>query len=195
MAKRFTKKRTFRRRRRRRVPRISWAQKLDNHIFKLKFDVADLTTSGAGIISSTFNVRNVSSAQDWSSVSAMFDEYKVVSFKLKYIPLYSQADAGASSLTYAPMFVVYDKDDTTALASTAAALEYDNVRQVDLYRRWSHSVRPGKGAAGTSGYTAWLDTQSPPTLDSIKLYADGLSLSTKYGYYILETVIVCRGRK
>lgn len=194
----FTRKRIrtpFRRRKAPMYRSVSLKQKLDQHMFKIKYDVANLTSDGSGNISLALNANNFSGAGEHASLKALFDEYKVVSCSLNYFPILTSANSN-SLLDLAPLYVAKDYDDTTALTTTAEMIHYDNCQMKQLTKPFRYVMRFSSNASkSTLNRAGWNNLDSDQTVGSIKLFSTGLDVSTTYGQYVIEFIVLVRGRR
>lgn len=174
---------------------IPFRMKLDQHLFKIKYDVANLTADGSGNISLAFNTNNFAGAPESGNIGALFDEYKVLSVSFKYFPIRTPANA-SPTLDLAPLYIVNDYDDVTAITNTSEMLQYDNCRMKQLTRQFNHKMKFSTKATNDSlNRAGWNDLANPTTVGSIKLFSTGLDVNTTYGQYVLEFIIVVRGRR
>jgi len=104
-----------------------------------------------------------------SQLTAVFDQYRFEKIELKFVP---QTNAVNTMNTASPnnsvpqLFVVLDFDDSTALASLAAVLQYDNV-EVAMYGEGLHLVvHPSNTTAlYASGAFSGYQVQKPQWTD------------------------------
>jgi hypothetical protein len=106
------------------------------------------------------------------SFAGIFDQYKFEEVELILTPTSSVADlhgAASPNQVNPQVYAVMDFDDSTALGSFSAALQYDNAIQFDgtqgLHVRIKPAVDPALWAGGAfSGYAveeaAWIDINS-----------------------------------
>lgn len=157
--------------------------------FKLK-RVYPLSTS-AGLITFTDNPRNPSSAQDWSSVAALFDSYRVCAVKYKFIP--SRPNDTTLTTAYEPLYAAWDSDGTGP-TSINAAMQYENLKIKNLSMPWSIYQYIGKIV--TSGEsTGYASTASPITTGEMVFLASGLNSSATYGQLIQTYYLAVKDRK
>jgi hypothetical protein len=104
-----------------------------------------------------------------ATMTALFDQYRIDKYEIKFVP---QSTAINVMNTASPndsvpsLYVVMDFDDSNALASLAAALEYDSVQVVQYGEGLMVTINPSMAlstwASGAfSGYnivkSGWLD--------------------------------------
>lgn len=155
-------------------------------------------STGVGVTTfATVFANDPTGAVEWSSLSSLFDTYRVLAMELKYIP----ASYTGTLLTGGTLLCVMDYNDTTALASQAAALQYDSVafRNIGTTTSpvevgWTYGPWRAKGA----GLMGWNNvTGGPPVgqVGSIKVYSSSLTASTGYGAIVLFWLVQLRGRQ
>lgn len=150
--------------------------------------IIPLTSSISGVIDQVWD-NNPSGYQDWSSVAALWDEYRPLSLLIEYKP--NNRYSKTTTVT-APIYLVVDRDSIGVLSSKNAIIQYESctIRSLD------DPFRKGAKAIGTTGLSPqmWITTASPTASFCIKSYATGLSNSTTYGDVIVTLLIECRGR-
>jgi hypothetical protein len=124
---------------------------------------------------------------DWSSVSAVWDEYRVLGMKMIYYP-YNKYNEPTSTVV-GPVFLVLDRDDGVAVASEALAINYESVKMKGLNEKWTFE---GKMAGVTEA--TYITTASPVANMWIKTRADGVTISHSYGRYYIAALVQFRGR-
>lgn len=156
--------------------------------FKLKSAAVTFTSNLLGVVSPVID-NNPNGYPEWSSVASLFDVYRVCAMKIKYFPFLPNDNS--SSITYHPMYIVYDPDTTSSLTDSNEAIQYDRLKSVNLYRPFSFYTRvPRVSNTGTSTKVfqgGWLDCASPVSIGSIRCIAESLTHSTQYGR-VLATV-------
>lgn len=152
-----------------------------------------MNTSGAGVYTGDFSVRNPSNAQDWNNCAALFDEYKVCAYKVQFVP---HIPAGNSTtVDYRPVYITFDTDSTaTPITSMSDCLEYENLKVMNLFRPWKHYMIVPKivTEGNTLGYQS---TQQPTDRGRLTVYAESLDFSAFYGDMIISYYIKFKARK
>jgi len=142
----------------------------------------------SGNITSVIN-NDPSGYLDWSSVAALWDEYRPLALKVSFKPnnRYSK-----TVVVTVPLYVVVDRDSLGALASKNAAVQYESCNIRSLDDPWSKGVK----TLGISGLTTtqWITTAAPVGTFCIKTFATGCSNSTTYGDLFVTLLIQVRGR-
>jgi len=150
--------------------------------------VISLASSVSGVIDAVYD-NNPSGYQDWSSIAALWDEYRPLSLKIVFKP--NNRYSKTTTVTV-PIYVVADRDSVGALASKNAAIQYESCQIKSLDDPFTKGIK----AVGLSGLTThqWLTTASPSATFCIKTFATGCSNSTTYGDVIITALIQVRGR-
>jgi len=119
-------------------------------------------------------------ASDFSSLAAVFDQYKLERVEVWIRPQASQATM-AASLPGGELYTVIDYDDAVALTSQAAALAYSDCVVSDLVTTQRRCLKPRLALAAYSGaFTSyasvdptWIDCSSTGVLHyGVKYYVD-----------------------
>ncbi len=147
--------------------------------------VLSLTSSVAGVIDTVID-NNPSGYLDWSSIAALWDEYRALSLMVHYFPYnrYSK-----STTTCRPWYQVVDRDSNGVLSSVNAAAQYESCVLRSLEDPWTAIC---KMIASPSG--DFKTTASPSFTFCIKGYQTGLSASTTYGEVLITLLVQVRGR-
>lgn len=146
---------------------------------------SSLVTSAGGIINTVFD-DNISTANDYSSFAAVWDEYRVLALKIEYRPI------SRYSSTLQPLFpgyVLVDRDDSTAIASAALASNYSSSKLVMLSDPFSHQIK--MGGVEDAQFTT---TASPVARNWIKLRFDNSTVSATVGVVHQFALVQFRGR-
>jgi hypothetical protein len=168
------------------------APQADNRIYKRRLVFQNLIGSdGIGRIQAIYGM-SPSGASDWASVSALYDEFRVVGCRLTLVSRQQNSVTAGSNAVY----VVYDNDDGAVLTSYGEASEYQNCHVIPAI--WADAkvyqfnfARPG---AGSQTSLPWIDIAAPASsIGAIKLYAESLSNSTQYFHALLEWAVEFRG--
>lgn len=150
--------------------------------------VLSLTSSVGGVLVPVYD-NNPSGYLDWTSIAALWDEYRPLALQVKFRPYnrYSK-----TTTVTVPIYVVVDRDSTGAIGSKNAAVQYESCKTRSLDDPWTQGCK----TIGISGLTTtqWITTASPSATFCIKAYADGCSNSTTYGDVLVTLLIQVRGR-
>jgi len=146
----------------------------------------DVAITGAGTaINPTFSFTNPSNCVDWSDFSSSYDQYRVLAVELDYSPNSGTRDP---ALTYTPLYVVVDRDTSTALSSVTGADQYESIKLEDLAKKWRRIWRMAQVNEST-----FTNTQAPINGGAFKLWASGVSNST-YGRCLVQYRVQFMGR-
>ena len=112
---------------RRRVRRGMGA--MAKRFFKLR-RVVTITQTANQPVYHSFN-DNPSLSQDWVSVSALFQMYRVNGLKLTFIPTSNTREfASASTPQFTPIYIVHDTNNTiTSIPTEDKMLQYEGLRK------------------------------------------------------------------
>lgn len=156
------------------------------HRFVLR-SVYSIATSVGGTI--TFITSNdASTSSDFSSLSALFDSYRVRKIHQEWIPNFSRG----STQSLPPIYLFFDLDDPNVVSgiNESIAVQYPNCKilPVDKYYHASAEVpKVNSIAAGVGAYSVndgFIDIATPVATCSIQAYSTGLAASTTYGTLI-----------
>lgn len=202
---RFKKRRRSHRsgkRRPMRKRRASARKKFGQSFFKVRY-IASLTTDVAGRAIHTVSDMNptavwdgAGTVEDWTNMKGLYEMYRVAAVKLHFIPSYPN-DTSVNTF-YAPMYIVHDVDDNTAIVNRAEALGYEKMRIKNLYRPWTFFTRcprnrtTGKAINMVSNF---LQMGVTDNMGGIKIFAENLDLSGTYGDVIITYYIMVRERR
>jgi hypothetical protein len=164
----------------------------DNRIFKRRVvAVGTVTTNVAGQIT-TFFAMDPSAAGDWASLAILYDEFRVVGCRLRMV----SRTQNTVTLNSNMVMIVFDNYNTTALASYTDASEFQNVHVIPALfnNAWTYDFRFSRPSAGKETSLPWNDISvSSASPGAVKMYADGLSISTNYFSYVFEWAVEFRG--
>lgn len=137
---------------------------------------------------------------DWTNINPLFDSYRAPFLKVKFIP--SLPNDESTTTGFWPLYVVGDVDQTTAsITSVTQAIEYENMKVVNMYRPWKYHFRcPKLGGVGNTAAVktqagGWIDVATPFGNASIEGYGTGFDTSTSYGTLVWTLYIMCKDRR
>jgi len=153
-----------------------------------------LSTSSGGNILAAEPV-NPTSASDFLSLGALYDEYRVMGGTLNIIYT-NQLVSSSSSQEPSLMFVAYDFNDVAAPGSVTDVLSYGNrtqFRAISLDRvpfvyQFKYPIR------GAATSIPWTPTASPVSYGSLKFAGTGMTPSSLYFEAVLDIYVQFRGR-
>jgi hypothetical protein len=108
-----------------------------------------------------------------ATFTSAFDQYRIdrVRLHLAANQNVNAVNAATSAIAFPPLIAVVDRDDSTALTTVNAALEYDELQMVKEYQSMTIDLKPALAPAfyqvgafagyGVSPGTPWLDAASP----------------------------------
>ncbi len=87
---------------------------------------ANVVAGAAGSISYSFNIGDPSGANAWNEAAALFDEFRVLSCRVEFLPYnpYNGALAVGTAITQTPLIVAFDRDSTPASPTAAQCQGY-----------------------------------------------------------------------
>lgn len=163
-------------------------QACDLHTFVL-VNVGQLVSSAGGVIATVFdNTAQASASPDWTGLSGVFKEWRILATEVRYIP-WNQYSKATTTVT-TPIYAVLDRTTATALTSVADAFGSATCRQKSLENPWSISTR--MNSVEEAVWTPSGGSLAASSKQFIKLYAAGLSNSTTYGDFITHSVVQFR---
>lgn len=152
---------------------------------------SQIATSAGGVIN-TINTLAPSSFSDWSSLAALYDEWRLLGVKIRIQSLLTYS----TGVAHGDVICVFDNDDnSTALTSYGNGLDYTNrcihttnKPTATTFEATKYSI--GDPSTGSSWATTGAPTSNPC---SLKLYADSISASTTYLSLSISIVVQFRG--
>jgi len=203
------KKKTFKRRKTRtarrakRYPKQSYAQA---GIMNAKFKSVDpISTDGSGKVLHEYTDTKVVSLpyNDISSFGNLFDQFRVRAIKLRYYPYFNVVEQ-ASTGAMGPIFIVYDRDNTSLsgiVTTNDIALEYSTVRCKTIDKPWVYYRSFGKVSQNGTGRIdagGWMDIASYAANQVVSICqqsAGVLPNSSTLGSIVSEYYVQFRGRR
>ncbi len=146
----------------------------------------DIISSGAGVCNNVI-ANNPSLAEDWSSFAAIYNEYRVLGFRVTYKPWNKYSKV---TTTCAPGFVVLDNESSSSLTSTSQAVAYSTVKFETLEDTFVHEAR-----MSDTEQADFNATSSVASSQWIKFYFDGLSNSATYGTIYVQLMVQFKGQR
>jgi hypothetical protein len=143
----------------------------DNAVFKFfsMFETPSfLTSSNTGNTYTSFTINANSHISQYTSFSAVFDQYRITVAEVWLYPVNPQSPTGAA-VNRGQLLTVIDYDDAGSLASSAAALEYENCvvtpASCGQYRKFSPHIAVAAYSGAFTSYSnqpanTWIDTAS-----------------------------------
>jgi hypothetical protein len=169
----------------------------NNRIYKMRVVNSGTLASAAvtGVINAQVTL-NPSGAAEWSSISTLYDEFRVCGVRISLIPSQINTVTNAQGI----LVMAFDNDDATALTSVNSGLEYDTCQILQaIWDPKSASASQYSWSRPTSGNSTaiiWCDVATPTqSVGSVKFYSSTLTVSTLYIAYTIEYFIEFRGRR
>jgi hypothetical protein len=153
----------------------------------LHYGPTALVSSGAGLISAVVS-DDPAGFVDWSHLSAIYDEYRVLGFTVDYHPL-NQYNT-ATTTVVGPAYTVIDRDDGTALTTESQALEYESLKVIYLGKPWKREVRSMTSIEDAS----FITTATTVPRNWFKIVGTSMSNTITYGRYFISALVEFRGR-
>lgn len=170
----------------------------DNYVHKVRLCLQSAATkissNGATVVDARLSM-DPSSSGDWASYASIYDEFRVVGVGYQFV---STQQYSVTTINQ-PIAVVFDNDDSTALTSYNAAMEYPSCRLTSAVFQSTAEcthvaytwMRPTSGTP-----IPWVDVGAPSgSLGSIKFYGDSLSVGTQYFSGVQVWFVEFRGRR
>jgi len=125
----------------------------------------------------------------WSSLSAVFDEYRTLAFEVEFVSVYDQLISSAVQ----PLCFVKDYDTSTALSSFGNA---DNYASQKLFTIAEYDGKVKKFVIRMNGAenAGFANTASPAALFWIKAFSTGLTTSSNVIHVFVRYLVQFRGR-
>lgn len=167
--------------------------------FKLRATIA-VDSDAGGVISGGAN-NSPSGYQDWTSISNLFDSYRACGIAVKYIP--DKPNDLSATTGYKPLYVVGDPNSPTQpLTSTNTAIQYENMKVVNMYRPWKYWYKFPKVASvplenniilqGGFQSSSGANTNA---FGGVWWYGTGYDVSDNYGTMIVTLYMMARDRR
>jgi hypothetical protein len=145
-----------------------------------------ITSTGAGGLNTVFPL-NIATFDLYASFTNLFDEFRLLSCTWDWVPCAQYSQQG-TAVIYNPLLSVIDRDSSNNLTSLANAVDYASVivRSIDKPQRQVYLMSGSEDAGFVTSSTnvpAWF-----------KIFAQGLSTTTLYGYVVIKGLWQGRGR-
>jgi hypothetical protein len=118
-------------------------------------------------VAPTFTVAN--QCTDFTALSGVFDQYRIVAIECTAIPRINSATGGSTTAMSGQLYTVLDFDDNSILGSVAAALAYENCIASPAYQVQRRCFKPRVALAAYGGVSfsayanaaaQWIDCSS-----------------------------------
>lgn len=168
--------------------------------------IGKVASDAVGNISTRFSIRDPQRAQDGSgsyqeitAYAGLYDEYKVLTFTLQYVPV---APVGITPLGYVMTVFDYDDPDTSNIGVVAAS-EYMNMKVFNSREAFRISTRVPRLSEGitTDGTPAiihqggFIDFNKPPVEGNMFLTGENFSPNSAIARVILTMSVMLRKKR
>jgi hypothetical protein len=157
----------------------------DTHVVEVTI-VTSIVTNGSGVCAAVI-ANNPSTSSEWTSLSSLYDEYRVLSQEDIYYPIANETYT--ASFIPAVMVHIVDRDSSGALASLATGLYYASSKISNSNRQHTTSVR--MTGSEDAGFTT---TSIPSSTWWHKMFFSGATSSVTYGTCVTKLLVQFRGR-
>jgi hypothetical protein len=147
---------------------------------------AQLQSDGSGNLFAVIN-DDPSGFQDWSSMAAIYDEYRTLGMRIEFSP---KDQYSKTTTVCRPVYTVVDRDSGGPLSSLNQAVQFESCQLKSLEHSWVREVR----MQGDPTEARFLTTASPAPTYWFKFAGTGLSLTTTYGTVLVTILVQFRGR-
>ncbi len=148
---------------------------------------AALNSDSSGKVVDVFS-NNPSSLAQWSSLIAVWDEYRVLNMRVAFIPGFPVG--GSTFQTILPIASVVDRDNSTVLGSYSDAQSFGSFQEYGGAKPFHRDV-PLSNSGEDNGF---IDTSNPIANGWIKFYCAGANASQPFGRVQRTFLIQFRGR-
>lgn len=163
--------------------------------------LGNIVSDATGGLRFVVGERDVTLAAQWSSISGLYDEYRVLAYELEYFPANRYSKTVVNTF---PILGVIDHDDAAPLTTAEQAIGYESARILTLDDPWTDrkeyrgsSVPSLKMYMSGPEESGFLTTATTGTSQrAILLFAAGgiLTPNTTYGLYLVRWLVQFRGR-
>jgi hypothetical protein len=168
------------------------------HTFMLRAVHGNLTSSGTGVVTDVVT-DDPSSIADWSSISSLFDGYRVLTMAIEFFPYFVGSVDQGSMVNFPPLYVVYDTDTTSAVTSVSNALEYDNCKVMSPAKQWTLTTKVPRfssvGSVSRVTSDGFIDVAGVQANSSFSWYADAFTTNLSYGRLVKHLLVEMRYRR
>lgn len=147
-------------------------------------------TSSSSVITVTIALNDPSATTDWTSLAGLFDQYRVRTVHITWIP----AQAAGGTDTVRPLYIGVDYDSSSVGATTAdQILQRGTTRIYNINQPIKHSIKmPIMTEANNP--LGWQDCATPIAQGVAQILSTGLATAAAYGSYIIEYDVQFKSR-
>jgi len=161
-------------------------QERETSTVTMHYGPGDVSSNGSGAVLGTYT-DDPSGYIDWSSLAAVWDEYRVLSMTVHWLP-YNKYNHPTNAIVGSG-FSALDRDDVTSLTTESTILEYSSARAHLLTDKWSRTCK----MAGIQD-SQWITTATPVPTKCVKFVSQGNTPSFLFGKVYIEALVQFRGR-
>jgi hypothetical protein len=137
-----------------------------------------LSSSVGGVISQVIT-NNPSGSSDWSSLTPLWEEYRVIATELRYTPNYSNFNGLLTALAQGPFAYASTRNPLLGLPSSiGSVLSFGDSMLTNSQNSWSITTKMDN--VNEAGFT---NTANVGSTWAFPVYASGLTGGTQYGTY------------
>jgi hypothetical protein len=153
-----------------------------------------LSSSAAGAISGNIDMGNPSGGSGWSTLAGVWDEFRVLGAKVKYVPVdrYDAPVAVTTSVNQPPLLVAIDRDSSATPSTTAQIQAYESCDIHGLSDPFSLSWKMD-GVVEAEFVTTAAPTGSRSRGLIWLGVANSATVSTTFGYWFITFLVQFRG--
>lgn len=145
-------------------PRFPLPQSLDNKVYDFIQTLVPSVIASSNIANTftSFNFQ-LSQLDQAASFQALFDQYRIRMIEVNFIP--AQTEQPTPVINQGNFYTVVDYDDSNALTSVAAAVDYTNVQFGTGTQQQRRVFQPHVAVAAYSGAFTSFENQASPWID------------------------------
>lgn len=170
----------------RKIPRILASGRQEDRVTTLPLgDDFTIVSDSSGLVQTVQSCTPIGCG-NWSSYVSTFDEYRVLAVQFEFEPII--AVGGSSTLFYAPIAHIFDRDSVGPLTSYALASRYGSWGEAPGQRRWKKLISMKSPEEAT-----FVSMATTKTLGWLQLYSSGNNPSTGLGRMKMTVFVQFRG--
>jgi hypothetical protein len=119
-----------------------------------------ITQSSTVAVFGAINIQANNNITDFSSLSSVFDQYRIMAVEIMFRPQAQSPAPTASSKGF--LYTVIDYDDSTVLTSVSQAEAYENCIATEAWQSQRRCFKPRAALAAYSGsFTSYANVEAP----------------------------------
>jgi len=130
---------------------------------------------------------------DWSGYTALYNAYRVLAIRLRWIPNDIGFPSGASAAVQRPLVTWVRRNvpgSPAAPSSVAAAYDNDGARVQNVGKQWSQTLR-----ADGNPDLDWKAVSAPVQTFQVQIYGNSFTASTVYGQVFQDCLVQLKNRQ